>query len=216
MLRQLAKKLPWSLQHQLKQFYYRSQISKGTFKSPEMEFNIINRLISPKDWVMDIGANVGHYTRRFSDLTPQGRVIAIEPHPITFSYLASNVADLKNVTLINAALSDHNGLVGFTVPNNNFYQASIDASSDSKVICISPAVLNFESSINFIKIDAEGHEPFIIKALENLITKDRPILMIEHNTELLKNWCSEHEYEFHDLTNSHNHILVPISKSEYS
>lgn len=209
MIRSLAKKLPWPIQHQIKQMYYRHQINNGTFVSPEIEYSKLGQLIKNDDWIVDIGANVGHYTRKFSELAPNGRVIAFEPHPITFSHLASNVADLKNVTLYNTAFSSKFGLVGFTVPDNNFYQASISADGEYNVISASPSILGFDERIAFIKIDAEGHEPTIIESLTELINKDKPILMIELNTKFLKEWSKLNGYSFVDFENSHNHILIP-------
>lgn len=47
--------------------------------------------MAPGDWALDIGANVGHYTKRMSDLAgPEGRVIAFEPVPDTFAVLCAN------------------------------------------------------------------------------------------------------------------------------
>ena len=93
-----------------------------------------NNFIKPRDWVIDIGANVGHYTKRFSDLVgPEGVVIAFEPVSETFSLLAANVQLFKfaNVTLINAAASDELSLVGMKIPSfntglKNFYQAHVE------------------------------------------------------------------------------------------
>ena len=209
MLRMLAGRLPEFARVELKRINYRNQISKGRFISPETEFNRLHELIKPGDWVIDVGANVGHYTRRFSELVGDGRVLAFEPHPRTFAFLASNVADLGNVTLFNSALSDAFGEVGFTVPSGNFYQASISANGESRVATLHPSVIGFQNRIAFIKIDAEGHEKPIIGALEDLIEKHRPILMVENHREFLVEWAKRHRYRLDDCQDSHNHILKP-------
>ena len=48
-------------------------------------------MVSPRDWIVDVGANVGHYTKRLSELVgPKGRVIAFEPILETFSILSES------------------------------------------------------------------------------------------------------------------------------
>jgi len=88
MLTKIAGLLPASVKLELRRLNYRRQIKNGVFRSPEIEFDRLGELISHGDWVIDVGANVGHYTRRFSELCGNGRVIAFEPHPLTFSLLA--------------------------------------------------------------------------------------------------------------------------------
>ncbi|WP_162628793.1 FkbM family methyltransferase [Marinobacter bohaiensis] len=211
MIRSAAKLLPESIYPLLKQMYYRRQIAAGKFISPEVEFTRLSRFITKNSWVIDIGANVGHYTRKFSEIAKNGRVFAFEPHPVTFSFLAGNVADLNNVTLVNAAISDCFSLTGITVPNDNYYQAHLSNTSKNKVITLHPNSFQFSDTIDFIKIDAEGHEPKIVDALSDIITKDRPVLMIELNTKFLEEWCKSNDYTFTDFPNSHNHILAPTN-----
>src|SRR5689334_11447094 len=107
-LKRTAARLPNRWQQQLKRILFASQIRGGRFYTSEAEYALLSRLVSPGDWVLDIGANVGHYTVRFSELVHrEGRVFAFEPVPETFELLAANtaLAALNNITLINAAAS---------------------------------------------------------------------------------------------------------------
>jgi len=118
-LKPFAARLPDRWQMELKRLHFARQIRRGSFKTSEPEYNMLPRLIGPGNWVLDIGANVGHYTKRMSELVgPGGRVIAFEPVPATFALLAANVQRFKhaNVTLINAAASGGTNIVGMTVP----------------------------------------------------------------------------------------------------
>ena len=66
---------------------------------------IYEKLWSPKegDVVIDVGAYVGMFTIRASELVGEsGRVIAIEPEPRNFSYLERNTEGLNNVSLVRA------------------------------------------------------------------------------------------------------------------
>ena len=68
--------------------------------------------------VRDVGATVGRYTRKMSELVgPEGRVVALEPARDTFELLEANAARLrnKNVTPAHVAASDECGLRAMSV-----------------------------------------------------------------------------------------------------
>lgn len=118
--------LPKQAMHGARRLRYRYLICRGKFHSNEKEYQVIGGLIGEGDTVVDIGANVGHYTLLFSRLVgASGRVVAFEPIPTTFDLLASNVvsAGRDNATLINAAVTDNPSAVRFTVPEDNPYRA---------------------------------------------------------------------------------------------
>src|SRR5438128_7943415 len=133
LLKRIVARLPDRWQFELRRFRYARQIAQGTFDTPEPEYKLLSQWIKPGDWVLDIGANVGHYTKRLSELVgDHGRVIAFEPVPTTFHLLAANVQlfEHSNVTLINAAASDKLGIAGMSMPVfstglTNYFQASI-------------------------------------------------------------------------------------------
>ena len=60
--------LPAGLAFWLRSLYYGIQIRLGKFVSNEKEFTVLGRLVKKGDWVLDIGANVGHYTLSLSSL----------------------------------------------------------------------------------------------------------------------------------------------------
>ena len=132
-LKRLAAALPAAWQHDLRRAHFRRQIKRNVFTTSEPEYKHLDAFITPGDWVVDVGANVGHYTKRFSELVgPGGRVIALEPVPETFALLTSNAQLFKftNTTLINTAVSDKCELVGMDIPSfetglKNFYMARV-------------------------------------------------------------------------------------------
>jgi FkbM family methyltransferase len=75
--------------------------------------------------VLDIGANVGYYSKLFSKLVgDQGQVISFEPHPMTFKVLSENVSPPGNVRAIEAAISDKNG-------KSEFFDFLVDSGGSS-------------------------------------------------------------------------------------
>ena len=192
-LKQLVSHFPHRWQTELKRIHFGRQINRKKFVTDEPEYKILHKLISPGDWVLDVGANLGHYTNKFSELVgPHGRVIAFEPVPTTFFLLSANTQRFtySNVTLINVAVSDSVDIVGISIPKfstglTNYYQAHISSTTDSalSVFTLSLDSLNINQRIALVKIDAEGHEPFVLTGMQKLIKKYHPTLIIENPSE---------------------------------
>ena len=190
LLRQIASRLPRHWQTELKRIHFRRQIRRGTFVSDEPEFSMLSRVVACGDLVVDVGANVGFYTKRFAELVgPEGRVLAFEPVPETFVLLANNLESCRfsNVTLFNAAVSETTGLVGMSIPEwsdtgqRNYYQAHLVSPADSelRILTVSLDAIQIPTTIRLIKIDAEGHEFSVLKGMRKTLLRDHPILIVE-------------------------------------
>ncbi|MEA1898940.1 MAG: FkbM family methyltransferase [Bacteroidota bacterium] len=219
MLKQVAARLPDRWQTGLKRIHFRRQINKGTFLTDEPEYSILHNFISPGDWVIDIGANVGHYTKRFSELVgAQGRVIAFEPVPTTFSLLSANVELFahSNVSLINAAVSDKLDVAGISMPKfstglTNYYEARLSSSSESvlTVLTLSVDSLGINQAVSLVKIDVEGHESFVLAGMQRLIEKHHPVLIVETDSEELITKLTSMDYVSEKLPGSPNILFKP-------
>ncbi len=221
--KRMAASLPALWQNELKRLHFRRQIRRGTFVTSEPEYAILPSLISEGDWVIDVGANIGHYTKRFSELVGvSGRVIAFEPVPETFALLAANLQEFSNVnvTLINAAASDSTGLVGMSVPTfdtglRNFYQAQLSSSPDSnfRVLTLSIENLNIRHRIALIKIDAEGHEAGVLKGLREILQRDKPALIVETGSSDVTISVESLGYDSQRLDGSPNILFLAKGRS---
>lgn len=219
-LKSLAANLPASWQREMKRRRYRNQIRRDTFKTDEPEFKILDSFLSPGDWAIDVGANIGHYTKRMSDLAAgPGRVIAFEPVGDTFSVLAANTQHFRfqNVTLLNAAASDGCGLAGISIPRfesgmTNYYEASLTQSREGlQVMTLSIDSLRLPHAIRLVKIDAEGHELSVLKGMTELLNRDKPILIVEVSSQEVHELLFEMGYSRETLPDSPNHIYRPAN-----
>ena len=61
--------------------------------------------------------------------------------------------------------------------------------------------------IALIKIDAEGHEPIIFKGIEKLVSRDKPVLIVETVDESIRQLLSTLGYKETKLENSPNIIF---------
>jgi expansin (peptidoglycan-binding protein) len=64
--KRLAAKLPNSVQDELKRWHFARQIRNHAFATAEPEYAMLEEWISHGDWVVDVGANVGHYSVKMS------------------------------------------------------------------------------------------------------------------------------------------------------
>jgi FkbM family methyltransferase len=217
--KRIAAQLPERWQFELKRIYFGRQIIKGAFKTSEPEYGILSQFIKAGDWVIDIGANVGHYTKRFSELVgAHGRVIAYEPVPTTFALLAANVQLFAhaNVTLINAAVSDKLGAVGMSIPRastglTNYYQAHLSSTAESSLIVLTLPIdsLSISQRIALVKIDAEGHEFFVLNGMQRLLSEHHPVLIVETGSKGVCDNLAALGYIAEKIQDSPNVIFKP-------
>jgi FkbM family methyltransferase len=219
-LKLIAAKLPHKWLTELKRIQYKRQINNGNFSSPEPEYQILADFIAHGDWVIDIGANVGHYTKRFSDLVgPEGRVIAFEPIPTTFSLLAANILefDLPNVTLFNTALSSQSTIARMSIPDfesglSNFYRANISSESDSPLTVLTlplDSIIN-NHKIKLLKIDVEGHEAMALDGMMETIRKYHPVIILETGSSAIIEMLNIEGYKSQRLPGSPNMLFIPL------
>jgi FkbM family methyltransferase len=146
---------------------------------PEPDSLICRDYVKPGDSVLDIGANIGTYTKLLSDLVGiNGYVYSFEPIPETFDYLQHNVGGLRNVGVYPFAVSAHSGRAYMRIPAGNFYQAHL---SQSGIGVRLVALDDFVDSIppSFIKCDVEGHELEVIRGAQKLIQRCHPTWLME-------------------------------------
>jgi len=205
MLSAVFNRLPEAVRSPLKRWRYRSQIRSGTFVSPEPEFRALTNYLHVGDWAIDVGANVGHYTLRMSDIVGEiGRVVAFEPIPDTFKLLCANVRK-PNVTFINAAASIKSTIACMSVPQGNAYRAAI-GSGDIRVLCLCIDELQLPQRVALLKVDAEGHDSEVLKGAERTILRDRPVLIVESGEA--EGWLGKRGYACTRLDGSPNFVAV--------
>ena len=166
-------------------------LGKGYETKYENKF--INELLS-NDCIWDIGANIGHYTKFFSDkVSDSGAVCAFEPSPINFSNLEKNCRLLNNIFLFNFGLGEKKEKFCFQQGIDNLGATSRIVDSDVGEIEIDVFVgldlieNNIAKAPTAIKIDVEGFEYEVIKGFGNYLGESKLHLIgIEIHFEILK------------------------------
>lgn len=153
---------------------------------------------------VDIGANLGLFSYLMSRYSQ--KVIAIEPQPKLARYLTQVLP--KNVSILNLAVSDHDGIAQMLIPKvkgligssaqqdalatieaANPITNQVDTDHIDVPIKTLDEILAKYPQIDFIKIDVEGHELAVLNGAKNILRKIKPIFMIElykaHNPSVI-------------------------------
>lgn len=143
--------------------------------------------------LIELGANIGYYTMQEATQAKLKRIVAIEPNPISFEILKTNIEinHCDNVDLLNVGISDVDGELPFYI------------SKHSNICSITPRE-NYEKKINvpvmkmdtlienqkvdkvdIIRMDIEGHEINAVRSMKALLERDKPWLCMEWHAPMI-------------------------------
>ena len=138
------------------------------------------------DVVLDVGANVGIFSRAFAEKF--AKVIAFEPMPHTFECLALNVPE--NVQLENVAVADKPGCLdmyrtassgaSFILNHDMVVTPSVKVKPGRTVAVEARTIDSYElPSVGLMKFDIQGAELLALMGARETILRCRPVLMVE-------------------------------------
>jgi FkbM family methyltransferase len=132
-------------------------------------------LLRPGDTFVDVGANVGLYSSvlsRLRNVSPDTNYVAIEPNPETVERLRHSLG--KSVQVLNIALSDRSGELGFTSGvTSGVFRVSTNEFAEIKVRCERLDALPLPRTDLVVKIDVEGHELPVLRGAAALFNEER-------------------------------------------
>lgn len=163
--------------------FYNSALSRAIYLNQSVgldDENVLEALLKSGDVYVDVGANIGSLgLKAWSIVGSTGSVICFEPHPRIYGYLRGNVElnGASNVTCHNFALSDHNGVASLDVPAGGRSDDMSNVGASQSVTGLSVRVSRLDdvlqdlSSIGLLKIDTEGHELFVLRGAEDILSR---------------------------------------------
>ena len=136
---------------------------------------------------VDVGSNIGNHTIFFSKFCNTESVISIEIQPQIFKILENNIKinEIDNkCTCLNIGVSNKNGYVKISnIQENNIGRTKIIDFKNGETYTETLDKIIGEKKISLIKIDIEGAEINAIKGATNIITKYKPVLILECQNE---------------------------------
>jgi len=146
----------------------------------------LSRILQPGMTFVDVGANIGTHTlTAASRVQDSGHVYSFEPTPRTCGILSTNVTIngfTGRVVIQELAVSDKRGSAklwtGDVCGHNTLFGNEQDPRPAITVSTISlDEALAAVPVIDFVKIDAEGAEPFILRGMREILSR-RPKLQL--------------------------------------
>lgn len=150
------------------------------------------RRVQPGMTVIDVGANFGYYTLLMGEAVGSaGRVLAVEPNPEAAALLQESVnlaGHWHQTRLVPQALGASAGRAWLHAPHGEPKNASLVGQPDIPggttvevaTVTLDEVALGYPK-IDLIKIDAEGGEQAIVAGMQQLIARDRPLIVLEFN-----------------------------------
>lgn len=156
----------------------------GSFERDMVD--LIDRLTKPGMIALDIGANVGLHTLRIAHrVAPNGLVYAFEPTEYAFRKLCRNAALNPNLKIeaLRLALSNE----GATDVEIHFRSSWLADGGRADTETSKVDFVRLDDWINrrgiervdFIKMDIDGHEGFVLQGAVKTIERDRPDMLVE-------------------------------------
>jgi len=173
-----------------------AKLKRGYFHEKEIE--LLKSFVSAGDTCLDVGANFGQWTFWMSrQVGFSGKVISIEPMPITARVLRKVVArlSLPNVDIHEIAMGNYDGPTMVTVFEDKYKtkflsvtRLSLDdkiAKSGVKVkmLTLDSFMKSYNSTLRLIKCDIEGAELLFFQEGCSVLKKDKPIIICEIQCE---------------------------------
>ncbi|WP_309739449.1 FkbM family methyltransferase [Chamaesiphon sp. OTE_20_metabat_361] len=159
-------------------------IADTNYKSGEPELKLLDDLVDPQRNSIDIGANKGSYTYFLSKLSQ--KVFAYEPNPELAKFLTKAFAK-SNVSIYPVAISDRAGVAQLSIPIVDTFAydqlGSLELPTSIEIQTFDVPLQRLDDcghhNVGFIKIDVEGHEETVIDGAIDLITTQRPVMIVE-------------------------------------
>lgn len=169
------------------------RVLSGTYE-PE-QTRRFSETIRPGDVVFDIGAATGYYTLLAAQLVgATGHVLSCEPSPRNRYFLTQHVRRnrLTNVTIVDRAVGDYNGSIGFSAgTGTGTGKISPGSSLVVGISTLDSLVREFQLSPTHIKMDVEGAELAVFAGGLDTLRSIRPLIFLSTHGESTHRRCCE-------------------------
>ncbi len=167
--------------------------------------DMIFRLVTDGERILDIGANIGWYSINLAKRYPNCEIKAFEPIPKTYAYLEKNIGlnSVPNIKIYNHGFSNEaKELTFYYYPSGSGNASSAKLANvegmqeiKCKVFPLDDFMEQHEFAVDFIKCDVEGAELFVFQGGEETLKKYKPIVF----TEMLRKWAAKFNYHPNEI-----------------
>lgn len=130
---------------------------------------------SKKRIAIDVGAHIGFWS--YYLCKNFGHVHSFEPIESHIECFKKNVTN-TNFTLHEIGLGNKKAKTSFNIPVEISGMASVNDKKEGEIPMLPLDTFNF-NEVDFIKIDVEGYEKFVIEGAKYTILRNKPIIILE-------------------------------------
>jgi len=138
---------------------------------------------SSNNTCIDIGGHIGTTSFAYSRLFKN--IITFEPNPTSYDFFCKNMRlnSINNVTVHHKGVynkSMHCRIVKHSGGNSGCYYIQECEKNENSIEVVRLDDLNIER-VDFMKVDTEGSELFVLEGALDLISKNKPLIQVETN-----------------------------------
>lgn len=179
---------------------------------------LAQRLLSPGDVAVDVGAHVGLVAKPLARIVgPKGRVYAFEPDPSLCKLLTRNTRSQPQTRVNQVAISERTQTATFYLhPTSGMSNSLVNAWEGNSAVTVQCYSLDdwlaLESihKVTLVKIDVEGAEPLVLRGMKG-------IMQSPHKPHIISEFCPgnlgsrEAENEVFELLLRHAYKVYKIT-----
>ena len=193
------------------------------------EIQSLQGFVKPGEIVIDIGANVGSFTKRFARwVSDDGFVIAIEPETFNFRQLRHNLEKAGTASVVKAfqgVAAEESGKLKMAINPMHPGDHKIAAEGvEVTAVTVDDLVRNETARrVCLMKIDVQGAEERVLQGAKETINRDHPVIYIEvddnglkkmgSSAELVVNWLIDFGYSIQILRKNSKTDQVSVAEA---
>lgn len=155
------------------------------------ELQFIRRQLRPGQYVVDVGANVGHVLLLLADIAGPQRMVAFEPTPVSFRRLGENwkLNGWNTSGLHQLAIGAEAGTLYIPDTDRPVTTNSLKTSQGLQDVEVAVKPLDAlgkfwkDAPIGLLKIDVEGFEAKVFRGAKQMLLTKRPRLIMFESLE---------------------------------
>lgn len=156
----------------------------GFYPHQVAEDFVISTFLKDGDCVIDVGANIGYVSLVCSQYVGSGVVYSFEPSARSIHYVNQLAAQVEQIKPMNLAVSNTSGMVSF-IDEAMSDCSHIEESHKECGYLVECCTIddwadnNKVNHVDFMKVDAEGHDLKAIEGAQKIINSTHPIIEFE-------------------------------------
>ncbi|MEO8086990.1 MAG: FkbM family methyltransferase [Bacteroidota bacterium] len=185
-------------------------------KKDRHHLSLIRKLIKPGFQVLDIGGNIGFFTKFLAkSVGSSGHVYSFEPDKTNFSHLKKELLGNNNVTLVQKAVAAESGsLTLYTssllnVDHRTYKPENYTGSYTVEKVAIDEFVSD-RFKIDFIKMDIQGFEKDALKGMEKTLQANPGIILFTEFWPYGLSQAGSSAVEVYDLLAGYGFLIYKV------